>query len=267
MKNAESRTQWRMANEPSMPMIDRETIVSALRSDSFDAADRAYLAYHAERLAETVNLLSDAVVRAFRPAGHAPLPSHKARVLDVGPHLLTAAIHRFLGDRVSVSTIGWMNRRLVPEEAVDEHVEWDLNVELPANPFASGPFDIVMMGETIEHLHTAPTIVLRGLKRCLRADGGLLVVQTPNAVSLSRRLAMLAGRNPFEMIRENTRDPGHFREYTAAELVAIGASVGLSAQSVRFTTYYKSARPKRLVEFVFPSLRNGLVVVFRSRSL
>ena len=62
--------------------------------------------------------------------------------------------------------------------------------------------------------------------------GGVLVVQTPNAVSLPRRLAMLGGRNPYELIREDATNPGHFREYTAAELRRYAAVAGLAVESL-----------------------------------
>jgi hypothetical protein len=37
---------------------------------------------------------------------------------------------------------------------------------------------------------------------------------------------MFFGRNPFERIRENKLNPGHFREYTRRELVEYAANSG-----------------------------------------
>ena len=234
-----------------MMMISSESVIRAINKTSFNPAEREYIHYHAERIAETLKLLASLV------------GEQKTRLLDISPHILTSAIHQFLGDRMRISTLGWMNRRVVPVDALEEHVEWDLNNELPDNSFKNGAFDLILMGEVIEHLHTAPSIVLRGLRRCLK-DGGLFVIQTPNAVAVTKRLAMLRGINPFEMIRENNRDPGHFREYTVTELKNLAAGVGLKVEVVKFMNYWKSPGVRGLVESVFPSLRNGLTVVFRS---
>ena len=44
------------------------------------------------------------------------------------------------------------------------------------------------------------------------------MVSTPNALWLKHRIKLLMGRHPYELIREDKGNPGHFREYTAGEL-------------------------------------------------
>ena len=78
-------------------------------------------------------------------------------------------------------------------------------------------YDLVVFAEVIEHLHTSPVHTL-AFVRGLLADAGVLILQTPNAASLPKRLKLLAGRNPYELIRADGGNPGHFREYTLAEL-------------------------------------------------
>ena len=74
------------------------------------------------------------------------------------------------------------------------------------------PIHLAVMAEVLEHLYTAPTLVL-GFAYSLMEPGGILIVETPNAASLKKRLRLLVGRHPYEMIRENAVNPGHFRPF------------------------------------------------------
>jgi SAM-dependent methyltransferase len=65
----------------------------------------------------------------------------------------------------------------------------DMNREFP---FRSGEFDIVVMGEVLEH-GFFPQLILKEVRRVLR-DGGLAVGSVPNAYRLKNRLRFLFGR-------------------------------------------------------------------------
>ncbi len=91
---------------------------------------------------------------------------------------------------------------------------------------------------------------------------------TPNAARIRNRLRLLAGRNPFEQLREDSRNPGHFREYTVAELLALGREAGfepggwLTADS--FDTGSASNRILRSAGPLVPrSLRAGITLWLR----
>ena len=175
--------------------------------------DRGYLAFHAPRYAYLLKELE----RRLTPG---------ARVLDIGPSRLTDLIRdRFA---IQVDTLGFGADQDGPR---GHHFEFDLNrsqsrdwwrMDLPS-------YDVIVMAEVIEHLHTAPQLVLQFV-RTLLDDRGLLLLQTPNAAGLSRRIKLLFGRNPDEMIRLDTSNPGHFREYTVAGLREIAAQSGLHVE-------------------------------------
>jgi hypothetical protein len=92
----------------------------------------------------------------------------------------------------------------------------------------------------IEHLYTAPQLVL-AFVHTLLSDGGLLLLQTPNAASLQKRIKMAIGRNPYEMIRIDPTNPGHFREYTIRELRRLAEGAGFRVER-QATAFYFDAR-------------------------
>jgi hypothetical protein len=136
-----------------------------------------------------------------------------------------------------------------------------------------------VFAEVLEHLYTSPVLVLAALRRLL-APGGVLIVQTPNAASLPKRLKLLAGRNPFELIREDRSNPGHFREYTLDEILWFAAQTNFDVvrQSLRFYfdaryAHHENRTMRRqpvvgtLKNVVYrllpPFLREGITVVLR----
>jgi len=78
----------------------------------------------------------------------------------------------------------------------------DMNQGLP---FRSGEFDVVVMGEILEHT-LLPQFVLMEVHRVLK-DGGLVVGSVPNAYRLKNRLRFLLGR-------ELQQDPMHLHFFS-----------------------------------------------------
>jgi 2-polyprenyl-3-methyl-5-hydroxy-6-metoxy-1,4-benzoquinol methylase len=85
-------------------------------------------------------------------------------------------------------------------------------------------FDIVLLVDVVEHIHGGPRELLNSIISRLRS-GGLLVVETPNAVSLFKRMKVLCGMSSqvgsdflFWSIGEYR---SHFREYTRKEIERI----------------------------------------------
>ena len=230
--------------------VSRDDVIGLLSRKWFSDTETRYLNHHAQRFAETLAMLQPLISK----------PSF--RLLDVGPHMLTGAIaEQFHSVPIQISTIGWWSERLAPESLLNHHLDWDLNVELPEGAHPDGPFDGILMAETIEHLHTSPKIVLGGFARQLRPSGWLCL-QTPNAAALSKRIRLLLGRNPYEMIREDTHNPGHFREYTMNELISIGQEAGLTVTRASYMNYWRSRGWRGVAEDLRPTFRNGLTVIF-----
>ncbi len=57
---------------------------------------------------------------------------------------------------------------------------------------------------------------------------------TPNGVSLGKRIGILMGSNPYDLISEDINVPLHFREYTMNELAQYSSQAGFSVQESFF---------------------------------
>jgi hypothetical protein len=175
-------------------------------------SDRGYTAYHAPRYALLLSLMSRYGV------------SSSSRILDIGRSDLTTLLRTTFDAKVD--TLGFEADSDGPE---GRHFFFDLNQAQRQSTWRTDlpKYDAVVMAEVIEHLYTAPELVL-AFVRSLVADGGLFFLGTPNAASLTKRIKALIGRNPYERIRIDNTAPGHFREYTMSELKAVTAGAGFT---------------------------------------
>ncbi|MDX2184370.1 MAG: methyltransferase domain-containing protein [Gemmatimonadaceae bacterium] len=215
-----------------------------------------YLAYHRERFVALAELV-------------APLIDHRlpaCRVLDVGPAFQTR-LFRQLWPAITLDTFGFVDPKF-PTEPPGRHIAYDLTSarDQATWPPVDAPYDVIIFAEVFEHLHVAPERALACLAARL-APRGALVLTTPNAVSLRNRLLMLAGRNPFEPLRDSLDNPGHFREYTTAELARFGEALGLRVARVVMGHWSSTGRlasraVQRLSPLLWPSLRKDQAIVF-----
>jgi hypothetical protein len=219
-----------------------------LREDSPEG--RAYRAFHERRYEFLVGIVT----------GLAP-----ARILVLGPSFEVAMLRERLPDSV-VDTLGIYDSGFSPREG-ERHVDFDLNEAVERDRWPSlEPYDAVVAAEIVEHLYLPPAAVFPFFAACL-ADAGRLVVQTPNAVALAKRLRILAGRHPYMQLRPPRPDPGHVREYTLGELEAAGVAAGLGVERAWVKNYFRydgfAGRAYNRICDVLPRrLRNAITIVF-----
>lgn len=199
------------------------------------------------------------------PGAH--VSSRPTTILDIGPFFFTVLLKKHFPD-CAINTFGFDFPGINWTGIRNAHYPFDLNSLATPEPRPMFPqHDLVVMGEVIEHLLIAPWIVLGFIKTLIK-PGGYLVLTTPNATTVAKRLFMLMGRNPFEMLREDLVNPGHFREYTVQELVESGRCAGMVPEKVFLENYFILDKP--LANTIFnsfgfiPSLRNGITVIFRA---
>lgn len=221
-----------------------------------------YSKTHMSRIAQDLHL-----TRIFFP--------NNSKLLDVGsiPPLFIGAAQR-IGYDISGLDIG-------PDRLSETIAALQLNirqcdVEKEPIPFESGTFDGVVFNEIFEHLRMNPIETLLEVKRVLK-PGGLLVLSTPNSLSLRHILRTLAsGRigpdiyDEFEKLG-SLGHMGHVREYTVNEVAEFLSKLGFHIQDVvyrgRFGTSQALASSKaiaaNLVCQVIPRLRPFFTLIAR----
>jgi SAM-dependent methyltransferase len=210
-----------------------------------ESNDDVYLRTHSRRYALLLDL-----VKSF-PA---------KTILVVGPSYESVLLRDAIPG-VAIDTLGWQDHRF-PRIEGEEHVQHDLND--PDYPELE-PHDLIVCAEVLEHLHVSPIPVLRFLASGL-TPGGRLVIQTPNATALPKRLRMLLGRNPYDPIRDEAHNPGHFHEYTVGELCDAVEGAGLDVTQLVTANYFDhGSRKNRLYRAAAPllpsTLREGITIV------
>jgi SAM-dependent methyltransferase len=171
-----------------------------------------------ERLVSAVGGLVNEIQKRNRPV----------TILDVGPWWQTELFRR-LPD-VHVNTMGLLEKPppIDKPRSGELYFQQDLNRAVYEDYRADIPqHDLVIMAEVIEHLPVAPTHILRKVRKVLK-PGGFLILSTPNAVSLGKRIKMLKGQCPYTVISEDPNYPSHFRECTLPELLKYADSCGFS---------------------------------------
>lgn len=189
--------------------------------------DEYYVRFHQRRY--------DYLLRTVRRLGM----QSEIRCLDVGPSPFTQMLRR--EPQLQVDTLGLQDDA---QEAEGRHYQLDLNdcQRIRHCRRDLGPYEIIVAAEVLEHLYTSPYLVLAYF-RSLLVPGGHLIVQTPNAASLEKRVSLLLGRNPYPLI-ELTRD-GHYRELTLAELKDYARQLDLDIESAAAHRYFDPKYRKR----------------------
>jgi SAM-dependent methyltransferase len=210
--------------------------------------EAVYLRTHARRYALLLEL-----VEGFAPK----------TILVVGPSYESVLLRETIPG-ATVDTLGWEDHRF-PRVEGERHLQHDLND--PDYPELDR-HDVIVCAEVIEHLHVPAEPVLRALAGGLAPDGHL-VLQTPNATALPKRLRMVLGRNPYAPIRSQPGNPGHFHEYTVGELRDAVEAAGLEIERLVAANYFdhgsRKNRAYRGLGPVLPrTLREGITVVARS---
>lgn len=226
--------------------------------------DNPYLKYHSRRFEEIVNFVKNnySEDKKILDIGNSPF----AKILS---QLFSCQVDELGFEKDSVKTFGHQYR-------------FDLNDSYDKNDWRTdiGTYDIIIFTEVIEHLYTSPNHVLSYLYSILK-DNGKLILQTPNAVVLHKRMQLILGKNPYMLIRDNKFNPGHFREYTKAELIGYAQQSGFIVDKTYYGNYFdyqysfdqsnkgKVHKYLKIINFIYaimpPSFRPGITMVLSKK--
>jgi len=181
--------------------------------------DAGYLRHHFARFCATKAL----VEATWRRPG--------ARVLDVGAHWLHQSLMFALdGYRVTAADLPVTMEAanvvtLAQAHAIRLIGVADLGAGDSLHALPDDAFDLVILGEVLEHLAFNPVALWREIYRVLAA-GGRIVVTTPNYYALTRRHLARArtwtgggGGIGVDEILETPTHGHHWKEYSRRELV------------------------------------------------
>ncbi|MCW4020880.1 MAG: class I SAM-dependent methyltransferase [Candidatus Bathyarchaeota archaeon] len=142
-------------------------------------------------------------------------------------------------------------------------------------PFPKRFFDIIYLGDVIEHL-LDPDFMIKEVKRTLRA-GGFLVLTTPNLASWHNRLLLLFGVQPvFSEVstkkvfgRPGNKVVGHLRLYTLRSLKDFLSHYGFDTMKIEGAQFHTFSSFLAIVDRLFshlPSFSSIMIVVAQSKT-
>ncbi len=118
------------------------------------------------------------------------------------------------------------------QKVLDEVLVADLETADLVEHFGAGSFDVVVLGDVLEHLRD-PQRLLRNAVGLL-ADKGSVVISVPNVAHAALRLALLQGRWTYS--DRGLLDATHVHFFTRATLLELLRTSGLVAVDLRATT-------------------------------
>lgn len=207
--------------------ITKNQLKTVLAKKPLDANQQDYVNYHLTRYMFLLKLVDQkSKLNNF--------PTQPYKILDIGPAFQTYLLREFFPIS-KVFSLGSDHPFNELREG-ELHFKLDINDTLNTNSTnIQQKFDLIIMGEVIEHIYIPPHFFLRYLKNLLLPNGRI-IIQTPNAIAIHKRIKMLFGIHPYMLLQEDCR--GHFREYTIKELQKIVECSGLDSIHVSVSNYF-----------------------------
>lgn len=187
-----------------------------------------YYEFHKKRFSELHGLIAE--VNSKRPI---------RRLLEISTMPYTTGVWKlYLEELNHLATVDLPSSQGGPKDAdvinfgSNRHVEIDLNHanldELSRTITETGPFDLIIATEVVEHLQRDFSEIAELLLKCLSPDG-LIIVTTPNPIRENAILFLINGHNPqhkFKGFNANHGGHFHFREYSRDEMNADIKTIG-----------------------------------------
>lgn len=140
---------------------------------------------------------------------------HFKKSLDVG--CADGSFSAKIKSSLNIDTYGTDLSEYAVNSAIKNGVKAKVSKAQATLPFHENSFDLVFACEVIEHIYDTDFIISE-MKRVLKNEG-ILILTTPNLVSLSNRTRILFGKYPTFGPEYKAGGYGHVRAYTVPTLV------------------------------------------------
>jgi SAM-dependent methyltransferase len=221
------------------PPAEQE-IVDYIMSFIDDPKEIEYLKTHMRRIISTLQRIP-------------PAQSRSDRLLELGSRApIAPAIKKYSGyDEVSGADV-WdseeelIRKTLKQNNGADSYTfeVRNFNVERDPFPYPDNFFRVILCCELIEHLQSDPMHMLWECNRVL-AEGGYLVLTTPNITSARAIEAVLVGCTPYLYPQYNINEvmDQHYREYTPREIGDALAAAGFTVEELETQDVWLKSNP------------------------
>lgn len=205
--------------------------------------------------------------RRFEFALKRALQYSNGRIVEVGPYAIS---YNLLKQGLAVEAIGFLSEKI---KGINKFVAFDFEaLRSTGKPLLSDNYNLVIACEVIEHLNLDIDLIYRQLFE-LTAPGGIVIIQTPNAVALKKRMTMLIGKNPFEMVRSDYTpgNGGHIREFTMAELKNHAVKNNFTVKEAYCLNYFdyshsiKARLYRAFCNICPPGFRDGITIILQRK--
>jgi SAM-dependent methyltransferase len=219
---------------------DEQEMVDYIMSFVDDPKEIEYLKTHMRRIISTLQRIP-------------PAQSTADRLLELGSRSpIAPAIKKYSGYYEIFGADLWDSEEELLRKTVKQKTGADsytfevrnFNVERDPFPYPDKFFRVVLCCELIEHLQSDPMHMLWECNRVL-ADGGYLILTTPNVTSARAIEAVLVGCVPYLYPQYNPKEvmDQHYREYAPREISEALAAAGFTVEGLETQDVWLRSNP------------------------
>lgn len=195
------------------------------------------------------------------------IPKHpRLEILDIGSFIpLVGALRKHTPHNYVLHGI-WQGDKtcdvFINKEKFTLH---NFDVEKDRFPFGDEVFDMLLCCEVIEHLGADPMFMIAEINRVLK-NGGLLLLTTPNAISLKNVYKIMLGYSPHFYASFNLTRDRHNREYAPNEIFNLLDIGGFECVKIYSRDVYGDMERKKIRQIIVLVLGFFAWCINRNRS-
>ena len=155
------------------------------------------------------------------------------RVLEIGPSMTSLVIKKLTGATVEVLCIDDLNRNFLDPSGIPLHI-CDISREMP--PLEKESHDLILFCEVFEHFLVSPEYAIKNILSLVK-PGKHIFFSVPNFASIQKRVQLLLGKNPQDLLSDKVPYYAHIREPVCAETRKWWEDAGGRVVKEGFTNY------------------------------